>query len=202
MHSTVKKKDLGGGTFPFYGPSEIPLGAHRDLDGWALALARPPTTFLWCCIPEPRVPTTASGARTLRRLNVRITTSYAQPVMAQVENVAHDPRPRASAVDSRLSSSGVGLSMACMWACGGGPADGAGGCATQLHSSTQGPASCWPVVGLIEGGSAHPGASIYGEPEPWCWPGILPGGRLASIPPSSRRPSGSIPACAGEPSLP
>ena len=43
------------------------------------------------------------------------------------------------------------------------------------------------------------GASIYGEPEPWCWPGILPGGRLASIPPSSRRPSGSIPACAGEP---
>ena len=39
-------------------------------------------------------------------LNVRITTSYAQPVMAQVENVAHDPRPRARAADSRCSSSG------------------------------------------------------------------------------------------------
>ena len=70
-----------------------------------------------------------------------------------------------------------------------------GGCASQLHMVHV----CWPVVGLIEGGWAHPGASIYGEPEPWCWPGILPGGRLASIPPSSRRPSGSIPACAGEP---
>ena len=46
MHSTVKTKDLGGGTFPFYGPGEMPLGAHRDLGGWALALARPPHHLL------------------------------------------------------------------------------------------------------------------------------------------------------------
>ncbi len=40
---------------PFYGPSDIPLGAHRDLGEWALALARPPTTFWWCYVPEPTV---------------------------------------------------------------------------------------------------------------------------------------------------
>ena len=37
---------------------KMPLGAHRDLDECALALARPPTTFWWCYIPEPRVSTT------------------------------------------------------------------------------------------------------------------------------------------------
>ena len=63
------------GTFPFYGPSDIPLGAHRDLGEWALALARPPTTLLWCYIPELKVPTTASGACTLSVLNTHITAS-------------------------------------------------------------------------------------------------------------------------------
>ena len=31
------------------------------------------------------------------------------------------------------------------------------------------------LMGLIEGAWADPGASIYGEPEPWCWPGDTAG---------------------------
>ena len=57
-----ENKGLRWRDIPFYGPNDIPLGAHRDLGGLALAMARPPTTFSWCCISGPGVPTTTSGA--------------------------------------------------------------------------------------------------------------------------------------------